>query len=294
MTCHVLIKTRDGSSVEARALLDNASSASFVSDRLAQHLQHPCSPQSVRIFSIAGSSPRTPIQCVASLWITPLYGSNREINLTAIVLPKVTCDLPVLPVPFDSSWSHVLDLFLADPAFGLPGRIDLLLGVDIFVSVLLQGQWTGPPGTPVALETEFGWVFSGNIEPITEAEQVNLCVNSFHSFTPSGNDILRKFWVIEESPSSTPALTLEEHTVLKHFNAHHHRMEDGTFVVPLPITSSTQTLGESRSQAVRCFLSLEHSLNQKNKYQEFENVFQEYFDLGHTEPVPSKDMDKPP
>ena len=158
----------------------------------------------------------------------------------------------------------------------------------------MQSQWTGPPATPVALETEFGWVFSGNIEPITEAEQVNLCVNSFHSFTPSGNDILRKFWVIEESPSSTPALTLEEHTVLKHFNAHHHRMEDGTFVVPLPITSSTQTLAESRSQAVRRFLSLEHSLNQKNKYQEFENVFQEYFDLGHTEPVPSKDMDKPP
>ena len=113
------------------------------------------------------------LQSVASLRIAPLYGSNREMDLTAIVLPKVTCDLPVSPVSFDSSWSHVSDLTLADPAFGRPGRIDLLLGVDIFVSVLLHGWWTGPPGAPVVIETEFGWVLSGNTEPITEAEQVN-------------------------------------------------------------------------------------------------------------------------
>ena len=113
--------------------------------RLAQHLQLPHFLQIVCNFGIAGSSPRTPIQSVASLQITPLYCNNREINLTAIVLPKFTCDLPVSPVPFDSSWSHVSDLLLADPAFGLPGLIDLLLGVDIFVSVLFQGQQTGPP-----------------------------------------------------------------------------------------------------------------------------------------------------
>ena len=294
MTCRVRVKARDGSFVEARALLDNASSASFVSERLAQLLQLPRSPQSVRVYGIAGSSPRTPIQSVASLRITPLYGSNMEMDLTAIVLPKVTCDLPVSPVSFDSSWSHVSDLTLADPAFGLPGRIDLLLGVDIFVSVLLHGRRTGPPGAPVAIETEFGWVLSGNTEPITEADQVNLYVMSFHSFTPSGDDILRKFWEIEEPPSSTPAVTLEEHTVLKHFNAHHCRTEDGTFVVPLPKTPHPLILGESRSQAVRRFLSLERSLNQKNKFQEFQKVMQEYLDLRHAELVPREDMHKSP
>ena len=261
--------------MEARALLDNASSASFVSECLAQLLQLPHSPQSVRVYGITGSYPRTPKQSVASLRIAPLYGSNREMDFTAIVLFKVTCDLPVSPVSFDSSWNHVSDLTLADPAFGLPGQIDLLLGVDIFVSVLLHGWWTGPPGAPVAIETEFGWVLSGNTELITEAEQVNLYVTSFHSFTPSGDDILRKFWEIEEPPSSTPAVTLEEHTVMKHFDAHQHRSKDGTFVVPLPKTSHPLILGESRSQAVRRFLSLERSLNQKNRFQEFQNVMQE-------------------
>ena len=152
MTCCVLIKTRDVPFVEERALLDNSSSASFISERLAQNLQLPHSPQTIHIFGIAGSSLRVPIQSIASLRITPLYGdSSKKIDLTAIGLPKVTCDLPVSPVPFDSSWSHISDLLLADPAFGLHGHIDLLLGVDIFVSVLRQAQWMGPPGAPVAL-----------------------------------------------------------------------------------------------------------------------------------------------
>ena len=161
MTCRVLIKARGGSFVEGRALLDNASSASFISECLAQNLQLLRSPQTIHIFGIAGSSSRSPIQSVASLRITPLYGdSTKQIDLTAIVLPKVTCDLPVSLVPFDSSWSHISDLPLGDPAFGLPGRIDLLLGVDVFVSVLRQGRRKGPPGAPIALETEFGYRFS--------------------------------------------------------------------------------------------------------------------------------------
>ena len=75
------------------------------------------------------SASRSIFSCYAT------YGSNREMDLTAIVLPKVTCDLPVSPVSFDSSWSHFSDLTLADPAFGLPWRIDFLLGVDIFLFV---------------------------------------------------------------------------------------------------------------------------------------------------------------
>ena len=43
MTCRILIDAPDGSSVEARAILDSASSASFVSERLSQAL---CLPRS--------------------------------------------------------------------------------------------------------------------------------------------------------------------------------------------------------------------------------------------------------
>ena len=39
------------------------------------------------------------------------------------------------------------NLQFTDPEFGSPDRIDLLLGVDVFVNILLTGQRYGKPGT---------------------------------------------------------------------------------------------------------------------------------------------------
>ena len=146
-----------------------------------------------------------------------------------------------------------------------PGRIDLLLGVDVFVDVLLHGRRTGPPGTPVALETEFGWVLSGSTECSTPTDQVNVHATTFHTATThmSGDDILRRFWEIEESPLSIPALSMEERAIVQHFEANHRRTSEGRFVVPLPKKSDTGVIGESRSQAVRRFVALERSLIRK-------------------------------
>lgn len=68
---------------------------------------------------------------------------------------------------------------------------------------------------------------------------------------------------------------------------------DHHFVVPLPKESNGLTLGESRSQAVQRFLSLERSLHSKNQLSELNDVVQEYFDLLHAELVPTEDLHKP-
>ena len=72
MTCRVLVVTPDGSPVEARALLDNASSASFVSERLVQSLSLPRHNQHVRVSGIGGISQRAPIQSISSFEISPV------------------------------------------------------------------------------------------------------------------------------------------------------------------------------------------------------------------------------
>ena len=129
--------------------------------------------QNVRVLGIAESSPKIPIQSIARFQISPAHHNGGSIELTAIVVSTVTCDLPIYPVPFDLSWKHVPDLPLADPSYCQPGRIDILLGVDVLVDVLLHGRQAGPPDTPVALETEFGWVLSGSTDHSTSG-QVNL------------------------------------------------------------------------------------------------------------------------
>ena len=289
MTCRILVDAPDGTSVEARALLDCASSASFISERLAQSLCLPRSSQNVRISGVAGLSHGSPSQSITNFSVSS-RPPGKKISVTAIIVQRVTCDLPLHPVPFNADWKHLTDLQLADPTFRQPGRIDILLGVDVFTQVLLQGRRIGSPGSPVAFETVFGWVLAGSGASCYPAAHVTSC----HTSLLSGDDLLQKFWETEESPTSKPSLTPEERSVVQHFQTNHYRDESGRFVVPLPRRPDAKPLGESRSQAVRRFLSLEHSLHCKGQFADFNVVMQEYFDLKHAENVPLADLNKPP
>ena len=69
-----------------------------------------------------------------------MYNSNKKIDVSAIVVPKVTCDLPINPVPYNLTWTHIADINLADPSFGEPGRLGVLLGIDICMEVLRHSR----------------------------------------------------------------------------------------------------------------------------------------------------------
>ena len=284
MTCKLLIEAPNGSLVEARGILDSASSASFVSERIVQSLGINRSSCNATISGIAGLTHKSSTQSVATFNISPIHSPNQRINVSAIVVPRVTRDLPVSPISFNTKWSHLSAIQLADPTFGLPGRVDILLGVDVVSNVLLQGRRFGPSDSPVAFETLFGWVLAGRTGP----QEIS------HEAVVTGDDLLRKFWEIEKSEISNTVLSLEEKLVLQHYKSNHYRTESGAFVVPLPKREDSKPLGESRSKAVRRFLSLERSLCPAGHKDEFDSVMNEYFELGHAEIVPHSDLEKPP
>ena len=153
--------------------------------------------------------------------------------------------------------------------------------------MLLHGRRHGPQGSPVALETQLGWVLAGGTG--SDAKPI---VAMHHIMVHTGDDLLRRFWEVE-SLGDKYNLTPEESEVVEHFKANHTRSEDGRFVVPLPRNPKSQSLGESRSQAVRRFLSFERSLHSKGCFPEFKIVMDEYFDQGHAELVPVADFEKP-
>ena len=285
MTCRVLIHGPSDLSVEARAVLDFASSNSFISERIAQILCLPRSHRSSNISGIGGLTCKSGIRAVTQFAVPPILRPDKWFKVSAIIMPRVTCDLPVSPVN-NNGWDHLSDLSLADTSFSQPGRIDVLLGVDIFVNVLLQGRRIGPPGAPVALNTEFGWVLAGGNE-LSNHNVVH------HVVTVSGDGLIQRFWEVEEHQSTDLALTPDERFVMDHFKAHHSRDDDGRFIVPLPRITNLPLLGESRSSAVRRYLSLEHSLDSKGKSEEFHDVMEEYLKLGHAELVPVADLQKP-
>ena len=132
--------------------------------------------------------------------------------------------------PFDLGWMHLVDLPLADPDYGRPGRIDILLGVDVFMEVLCQGRRTWPPGSPSAFETNFGWVLAGNVNSHTPTR----VITSYHTLVITSDEVLLKFWEIEERPDDQTNLSAEEGSVMQHFKENHSRSPDGRFIVPLP------------------------------------------------------------
>ena len=290
MTCRVLIDAPDGSSIEARAILDSASSVSFITERLVQTLCLHRSHQNARISGVAGLTHKSPLQSIANFKISSVYSPTKKIDVAAIVVPRVTCDLPLQPTPFNSRWKHLDDITLSDPDFGHPGRVDMLLGIDIFVEALMHGRRAGPLGTPMAFETLFGWVLAGK----TNTHPQDCHIASHHASLISGDDLLRKFWEIEENPKNNSPLSPEERSVVNHFRDNHTRTENGRFVVPLPKKPETKPLGESRSQAVRRFLALERSLRSRNQFEDFNAVMQEYLEMDHAEVVPTADLQMPP
>ena len=193
MTCRVLIHSPNGSVMKVRALLNSASSASFISEQLTHRLEFPRTRRNVRISGVAGLSHGTPSHSVVQFAISPVQLPTYKTQVSAIVISCVTCDLPVKPVTPKRSWDNLSDIPLADPDFGHPGRIDFLLGVDIFLASLLHGRQLGSPGSPTLFETRFGWVLAG----LLESQGHRRHVTTHHAFATTGDDLLRKFWEIE-------------------------------------------------------------------------------------------------
>ena len=115
---------------------------------------------------------------------------------------------------------------MADPNFNSPGRIDVLLGVDVFGSALLRGRRFGPPGSPNDSETCFELVLVGTVncdQPQSQLLSHHTSVMSGDDLLPrhtsvlSGDDLLRKFWETEELNTKRPVLSIEERSVVTHF-----------------------------------------------------------------------------
>ena len=150
MMCQVRVTSPDGHTTKARALLDSASSASFITKRLVQHLPHR--HHDMKISGIEGPSTKSPSRGMVDFKITRLGSERKTLNVEALVLPKITSVLPSHPIPFSCEWKHLMNILLVDPDFGTPGNVKLLLGADVFSHTVLHGRWFNPSRTPPHLK----------------------------------------------------------------------------------------------------------------------------------------------
>ena len=131
MTCKVKVSSPDGNVVEARALLDSGANASLITERVKDSLKLSASKVHLNVSGLGGNTHGGKVNSIVNCCITPIHGKGAPINITAIVTPKITVDLPTSKVYPSPTWTHLRGLKLADPTYSEPGRIDLLLGIDV-------------------------------------------------------------------------------------------------------------------------------------------------------------------
>lgn len=236
-----------------------------------------------------GATTATTTRGHATIQLHSTQDNAFHIDLDVYILRSITSDTPVTYIDAHH-WSHLRGLELADPSFGTPGRIDMLIGADIWGMIIQDGIIAGERGEPCALRTRLGWVVFG---PTSVRERETL---PLHTFTSNKcineerlDEILRKFWEIEEATAPTAA---PENICEQIFLSTHTRNADGRYIVQIPFRPDAPTLGNSHPLALRQFHQLERRLtNDPELREKYINFMREYERLGHMEAIPDQHMD---
>ncbi|XP_055714325.1 uncharacterized protein LOC129808570 [Phlebotomus papatasi] len=277
----VFVTGVDGRKHVCRAILDSCSQTNSITSKFADQLSLSLEPSHVNIIKgIGANTTSTPHSVHAE--IQDRSGMFSMI-LEFLVMQHITDHQPAIEVKVPYAIpGHIT---LADPDFGKPGRIDMLLGAEVFMTAI-RGHKVA--GSPTLQETVFGYIVAGSIQTSTSQTIPNSHVVTCLCSTEDSSllDQMEKFWILEEVPSER-VLSPEEQKCEEHFTSHVQRNADGRYVVRLPTRDNVHELGDSRQMAERRFRCVERRLQRdENLYVQYSDFMRQYEALGHMRKLP--------
>ncbi|XP_062704421.1 uncharacterized protein LOC134286766 [Aedes albopictus] len=286
-TAVVKIEDPKGNVQFARALLDCCSERNLLSEHLAQKLELRRQHDPL---ALQGIGPSTATSRQSTMATIRSRCTDYAIDLKFHILPEFKPILPSNRLHTDH-WNVPSFVQLADPRFFEPNRIDIILGAEVYYRLLLKGFVDLGPELPHLKETVFGWIVSGKYD----ATETNHSAVALVCTNADLEKQLARFWEVE-SCHSNETLSVEERSCETHFAATTTRDPSGRFVVSLPKKLDVlEKLGESRSIAIRRFMSLERRLQSNPQLLgDYEAFIQEYLQLGHMELIDPSNEVLPP
>ncbi|UYV61264.1 hypothetical protein LAZ67_1004155, partial [Cordylochernes scorpioides] len=284
-TALIKVKSENGVLQTCRALIDTGSQRCLITNSCRKKLNLPLAECKTTVFGLGNKLVEQSIGEV-SLQFSPHF-SNLIFNANPIVIDKITSELPNFFIEKDN-WPYLKNLLLADPNFDKSSQIDLVIGAEL-APCLFNGKvrFQNLSG-PTACGSKLGWLLTGKI--LLSGENSNQDITMFAS--EEQDDFLEKFWELESVPSAK-SLTREEISCEEIYINNLKILEDGRYSVGLPFRT-LPTLGESRINALKRFLSLERKLQKSPSIlKQYCDFMDEYLLINHMELIPSDELDTP-
>lgn len=276
-TALIHIRANAGSWQVMRALVDCASEISAMTISCADRLNLKRTRWTSPVAGLSGV-PVTNVQGIVNCSIQPRFANESGLSVRAWILPSITGNLPRVSVPARIR-ERFSNLALADPEFHISSTVDLLLGGDVYSTIMDGRKFVVDDSLPSAFSSIFGWILMG---PVSQSDAIPHCSLPI-SLTVSLEGLVEQFWHVEE-PDVAPASFTDNGQCEEIFHNQHFRLPSGRFSVPLPFRSkvTSDTFSGSRDMAIKRFESLERKLlsnpKLKSLYQDF---MSEYIALGH-------------
>ncbi|XP_067205334.1 uncharacterized protein [Linepithema humile] len=282
-TAQIVVIANNGENIKARALIDQGSEISLISERLVQLLYLPRSSSSISLIGV-GRKKANKTNGTTRFTLRSRHDINNEISISAHILPKLTSSIPTVKIQ-RHMWQHLEGLTLADCDYRYPGSIDIILGADVYSQIIEDGIVKGDIHSPIAQRTIFGWIISG---PVNNNASKN-CVQGYHiSIDRELHELLQHFWKLEEvSSSPTSSLSIEDQACENHYQSTHSRDPQGKYIVKLPFKQPVSKLGDSRAKALQIITNLSKKLEKDPQYaQAYSEFLSEYEKLDHMRLIP--------
>ncbi|XP_014203561.1 uncharacterized protein LOC106635885 [Copidosoma floridanum] len=218
------------------------------------------------------------------------FRSRRDappITLAALCLPQLGLVSPSAPL-HPSVAEQWLDLQpLADPAFGTPSRVDLLLGADVYSRILRAESVRR--GDIIGQHTIFGWTLVGRapgLQPAAFTVGSTLHMDGAPSWHRELAALLQRFWELEEVPQVSRRAP--EDIECERIFLDYHRASDGRYVVRLALKSDSARLLGNSLQSATAALHLLHRRLQRTPAMgaEYVQFIADYIALGHMRTLP--------
>ncbi|XP_036319091.1 uncharacterized protein LOC118733684 [Rhagoletis pomonella] len=285
----IIVNNVTGQTEIIRALIDNGSEATIISEHAAQTVGLTRTRTSAEISGVTGT-PSKHCNFTVSFSIRSCINPDFHTEIdVAYVLNSLAIHLPSEKI-VAQQWPHILGLQLADPTYFQSRRIDLLLGADMMARIMLPETRIGRFDEPIVQRTQLGWILTGNVTPVSKRSTSIRC----HHSTLQLESLVQRFYEHEQIPEDR-ALSLEENWCENHFLQTHLRQPNGKYLVRLPLKhlfDETQTLGKSKQTSLNRFYCLERKLQRDEKMCKlYSECIHDYFVLNQITPATTTESD---